>query len=137
MTLFSPHDKKFYTDGVLGPGGKSMDLELWNLLSLSSRMLFGWENGQGQNKLEANFHPDLLLAAEHTLLQKLGDKRVRYYMRLDSPWNFYEALKMHNHDHLEVDHWHRGGLQGLVKARCFAWAGVSNDFVRMHSLDYI
>ena len=71
----------------------------------------------------------------------VGKEKVITYMNMYSPWKFYYALRDNKHDHLMLDRRHQGGLQGLVKARCYAWepGDLNKDesgFILMHSQDY-
>ena len=138
--IFSPKKKSFYTSHGLGPGNFTCSFEIWNLLSLSSRPLFGYENNCLSNKLAANFDPNLIKAAEQTLMQKLAGTRCSEYMRMESPWPWYEALRNNDHSHLSSASFHKGGLQGLTRARCMVWNPghelYEEEFVLMHSQDY-
>lgn len=141
MTLFSPKEKAFYTHCGFGIGVTPCSFEMWNLLSLSNRAMFAFENELLSDRLPASFDETLIKAAEKTLSQTLGDKRILYYMRLDSPWHLYESLKSNKHANLKLDAWHKGRWQGLVKARCYAWESrkLTKDekgFVLMHSRRY-
>lgn len=141
MTTFSPEPKEFYKSHGFGPGNTECSFELWNLLSLSSRCLWGYENGIGSDRLAGTFDKTLLQAAEETINQTLGKRRVSYYMQQESPWFFYEAMTVNNYSHLVLDQWHKNGLQWLVKARCLAWeprrlTKEENTFIIMHSKNY-
>jgi hypothetical protein len=105
--------------------------------------MFAFENGLLSDRLPAKFDQSLYAAAEQTINQPLGDKRVSNFMKLESPWDFYEALKVEDHSHLKLDIWHQEGLQGLVHARCLAWSATNRKltkdekgFVLLHSEDY-
>lgn len=138
--IFSPLPKHKYKHCGYGIGNMNCSMEMWNLLSLSSRCLFGFENGCLSDRLAAKFDPELERAADRTILQELGEKRVRDYMRMGSPWEFYYALKKNPHDHLHLDSYHNFGLIGLVMARCMVWnpkdKKFSAEYVRIHSAGY-
>ena len=65
---------------------------------------------------------------------------VRTFMRYESPFDFYNELCKSEHHHLKTDIWHKGGMRGLVLARCLAWrgslTGEERNFVNMHSQSY-
>ena len=144
MILFSPMKKEEYTSLLgFGLGASNIPSETWNLAALSSRCLFAYENKLQIDRLAADFDKKLLHAIKRSINQTLGNKRVSTYMKMDSPWEFYEALKNNKHNHLYVGSFHKGGLPGLVKARCYAWEKVSRAlteeekaFILMHSADY-
>lgn len=141
MTLFSPEPKAFYKSHGFGPANTECSFEVWNLLSLSSRCLWGYENRLGADRLAGSFDKTLLQAAELTVNQALGSERVTYYMQQKSPWFFYKALKANSHSHLYLDQWHKQGLKGLVEARCYSWSprkltAYEEEFISMHSKSY-
>lgn len=141
MTIFSPKPKDFYKHCGFGLANTKCSFELWNLLSLSSRSMFAFENGLLSDRLPTTFDKTLFFAAESTVNQSLGGKTVMSYMRMNSPWYFYKALLTDKYQHLKLDKWHEGGFLGLVKARCLAWESrkLTKDekgFILMHSQSY-
>ena len=140
MTLFSPNKKEFYKSHGYGPGSTEMSFEEWQLASLTSRCLFGYENGLPVNRLAGEFDKKLLTAVKGSIGQLVGGETVMSYMNLDSPSGFYTALACNPHEHLKIAKFHEGGLLGVVKARCLAWKGTLTKeeaaYVKMHSMRY-
>ncbi len=138
---FSPMSKNEYISHGIGIGTTKCSKEMWNLLALTNRCMFAFENGLDISRLPAHFDKSIQKAAEVSINQTVGGETVLTYMYMNSPWEFYHALRTNEHEHLMLDRKHKGGLQGLVKARCYAWAPgklskSESDFIAMHSQDY-
>jgi hypothetical protein len=145
MIYFSPMEKSKYVSHGIGIGKMSMTMVEWNLAALSSRCLFSFENRLSAGRLAGDFDSKLLKAIKGSIFQTLGGKRVSFYMGMATPWLFYEALEDNDHGHLKINKFHRGGLKGLVRARCLVWdkankiSKLTKDeahFIFMHSQSY-
>ena len=123
---WSPLPRQSYIDPVTGsgPGMANLTEVEWNLMTVTSRLLFAWEgNCLPMEQRPAEFDKDTTAAVKGTLKQRLGEFSVKNLVESHDPMLLLARFAAEDIEHLDIAKRWGGSQQLLVimEARALVW----------------
>jgi len=127
--LYSPHPRRFYTDGSgMGPGSMELTMTEWNLLSIFSRSLFSWDGSKEVpiSQRHGEFDPGIVNAVRESMLQQVGTERLANIAAAATPPELLVVLDKNSINHLAVTKFwgSKEALMTVAEARSLVWLSV-------------
>lgn len=131
MTIanYAPNKRECYVDAEsqLGLGELPLSNVEWNLLAVSSRSLFSWEDSKiPVDVRHADFDLKILAAAKETLRQRVGGHSVKKLVETMTPPELLLWFNSNDIKHLKLTEFWGGSKQYILimEARTLAWLAV-------------
>jgi len=137
MINYAPHPQEYYCinlpfknkmmkELILGLGDRKHvnDPQLWNLLVITSKLPYLWED-QRVKKGDRPAQFSTIEEARSDLTNYIGDTLVGSLVRNLSPLEFLEVAKKNSLKHLKLCKYFGGdenGLRQIIAARSYTWA---------------